>query len=225
MRKLLLLVIIVFLVAYADDFKPSIVVIGEGIVESEPDLATVRLGVSLQDRTADKVYQQTNNTINAIIKSLRDLGIKKEDIKTDGIGLYPQYEYPSGKQKFIGYQMYHNLSIRIKSIDKVADVIDHATFAGANTVSNINFGFQEPEKLRSKARSDAIDMAKKKANEIAKAAGINLGKIMQITETSYPLEYGAYDFSGAGGGESAVVAPGTSAVRVAVTITYGIKDQ
>lgn len=225
MRKILTIFFIFFLIGYAEEIKNVIIVTGEGVVESEPDLATIHLGVSLQDRTADKVYQQVNSLINQLMKSLQDNGIKKEDIKTEGIGLYPQYEYPDGKQRLVGYQMYHNLSIRVKDIKKIADVIDYATLAGANTISSINFGFQEPEKLESQARAKAITAAQKKGQELARGANLNLGKIIQITESSYPAEFGGYDLMKAGGASSAMIARGVSSVRVSVTITFAIQSQ
>lgn len=225
MKKTGIMLLAIILFGYAQSNQNTIIIRGEGIIESEPDLAIVQLGVSLQDRTADKVYQQVNNIISEITKSVSRLGIKKEDIKTQSIGLYPQYEYPEGTQRFIGYQMYHNLSLRIKDIKKIVDVIDFATVAGANTISSINFGFQEPTKLESQARVKAINEATKKAQEIAKAANLTLGKIIQVSESSSPINGDVYNFRGAGGPDATEIEQGVSSVRVSVTITYEIQSK
>jgi len=119
--------------------------------------------------------------------------------------------------------MYHNLSVQVKKIDKLADVIDNATYAGANSISSISFGFQDPEKLKSQARIKAIDAAGKKAKEIADAANIKLGKILQISEYSYPYEGRTVETAAMGGG-GAVIAPGTSSVHASVTIRYEIQQ-
>ena len=222
MKKVFIALFLICLSIYAQD-NNGIVVTGEGVVESEPDIATVQVGVSMQDNTANKVYEATNKIIKDIIDALVKIGIKKEEIKTIGIGLSPQYDYAQGKQKFIGYQMYHNLSVQVKKIDKLADVIDNATYAGANTISSISFGFQDPEKLKSQARIKAIDAAGKKAKEIADAANIKLGKILQISEYSYPYEGRTVETAAMGGG-GAVIAPGTSSVHASVTIRYEIQQ-
>jgi uncharacterized protein len=221
-KRLFALFFLVFLLGYAQDINSGLIVTGEGTVESEPDLAIVRLGASLQDRTADKVYQATNTTIDAIIKALVKIGIKLEDIKSEGVGLYPQYDYADGKQKFIGYQMNHNLSIKVKKIDKIADVLDNATYAGANTISGISFGFQDPEKFMSQARLKAIDAAEKKAKEIAQNADIKLGRIIQITESSYPVDFSRTLETGANA--QSTIVPGTNSVRASVTIRYEILE-
>ena len=223
MRKVLGVLFLILCTLQAQE-NNGILVSGDGVVESEPDLATIRLGVSFQDKTADKVYQQTNATINQVINALQKQGVKKEDIKTEGIGLYPQYDYTDGKQKFTGYQMYHNLSVQVKKIDRISNVIDNATLAGANTISGISFGFQDPEKLRRQARVKAIDAAFRKAKEIAEGANLKLGKVLQITETTYPYEFDRGMEMGGGGAQSATIAPGTNAIRVSLTIRYEIKE-
>jgi uncharacterized protein YggE len=99
----------------------------------------------------------------------------------------------------------------VKKIDKIADVLDNATYAGANTISGISFGFQDPEKFMSQARSKAIDAAEKKAKEIAQNANIKLGKIIQITESSYPVDFSRTLETGANA--QATIVPGTNSVR------------
>lgn len=220
MKKFLVASFLLCLAIYAQD-NNGIVVTGEGIVESEPDIASVQVGVSFQEKTADKVYQETNQTIDSIINALQKIGVKKDEIKTIDFGFSPQYDYSNGKQQFIGFQMHHNLSIQVKKIENIGNIIDHAMFAGANIVSSISFGFQDPEKLRSQARSKAIDAAEKKAKEIADGTGVKLGKILQISEYSNPYEARTVETAAMGGG-GAIIAPGTSSVHASVTIRYEI---
>jgi uncharacterized protein YggE len=222
MKKVVILLFLICLSIYAQD-NNGIVVTGEGVVESEPDIATVQVGVSVQAKTADKVYQETNQTIDSIINALLKLGVKKDEIKTVDFGFSPQYDYSNGKQQFIGFQMHHNLSIQVKKIENIGNIIDHAMFAGANTVSQISFGFQDLEKLKSQARIKAIDAAAKKAKEIADGVGVKLGKILEISEYSNPYEVRTVDAAAMGGG-GAVIAPGTSSVHASVTIRYEIQQ-
>ncbi|MEO0074973.1 MAG: SIMPL domain-containing protein [candidate division WOR-3 bacterium] len=221
MKRLIIFLFTIMLFAYAQESLNTIVVRGEGVIEQEADLAIVQLGVSLQDRTADKAYKEVNRIVNEIIKAVSRVGIKKEDIKTASIGLYPQYEFPEGTQRLIGYQMYHNLSLRVRDIRKLADVIDFATVAGANTISSISFGFQDPAKLESQARVMAINDATQKAQAIAKATNLNLGRIVQIIE-DLPSKRELPYYVGAGGPDGNEIMQGANIIKVAVTITYEI---
>lgn len=223
MKKVFIALLLIIISIYAQDSNNGIIVTADGVVESPPDFAIIQLGVSVQDKTADKVYQQTNETVNNIIDALQKLGVKKDEIKSVDFGFSPQYDYSNGKQQFIGYQMRHNLSVQVKKIENIGNIIDHAMFAGANTVTQISFGFQDPEKLKSQARIKAIDAAGKKAKEIADAANIKLGKILQISEYSYPYEGRTVETAAMGGG-GAVIAPGTSSVHASVTIRYEIQQ-
>ncbi len=72
--------------------------------------------------------------------------------------------------------------MRLRDINKSADVLDKMISAGANLVSGIHFEVSEPSKLLDQARGDAIADAKRKAEIYAKAAGVTLGRPLSISE-------------------------------------------
>ena len=74
------------------------------------------------------------------------------------------------------------LTVRLRDINKSADVLDKMICAGANLVTGINFEVSEPSKLLDQARVEAIADAKRKAEIYAKAAGVTLGRPLSISE-------------------------------------------
>ncbi|MEO0072356.1 MAG: SIMPL domain-containing protein [candidate division WOR-3 bacterium] len=220
MRVILSLLSVLTFFVYAQDSLNTLTVRGEGIVEPEPDLAIIQLGIALQDASAHKVYQNTEELVKEITKAALAAGIKKDDIKTGSLSLYPHYDYSDYVQKILGYQMNCNLTIRVRDLKKLSNVIEMIARASTNTTFSIFYGFQEPEKLETQARTKAFKDASRKAQELAKAANLKLGRIVKITEEIKP-----------GGGGEGCATPygmgdglGPNTIKVVVNLTYEIKE-
>lgn len=123
-------------------------------------------------------------------------------------------------QQILGYTVTHEIEVEVKDTNKVNAIIDTATQTGANQIGDIRFTFDKDlqKKLEEQARDDAIQNAKEKAESLSKAAGIRLGKIVDIT--SYP-EYGPYGETRAMNvAPDTGILPGEGTVRVNVNLAY-----
>jgi uncharacterized protein YggE len=183
--------------------KPAntISVSADGKVTATPDLATVTLGVLSQGKTAVDVKNQNNTKVSAITDFIKQQGIAASDITTSQFSFYPQQNYPivspgGGSSPVItGYQGNQTVTVKVRGVDKSRDVLnkilDGAVNAGANEIDGISFSFNDPNALQQQARKLAIDNAKTKAQDLAKEAGLSLGKVVSISETNsgYPVPY------------------------------------
>lgn len=161
------------------------VVTGEGKVFVTPDIAKITVGVQESGASLKTVQDNLNKKSAVITDAVKNLGVKKEDIKTTSYNLYPQYDYQNLPNRLTGYQVSTTYEITIRDFDKINDLIVIATGAGANMEGGINFEINEAtkkEKLQ-EARSLAAVDAKEKAQGLASAAGINLGKVINISES------------------------------------------
>jgi hypothetical protein len=82
----------------------SVSVTGQGRVSYNPDLAVVTLGVQI-DKVAkpEEALNQLNTKVNNIIKAVKALGVKDENIQTQNYSLYPQYDYKDNVSNVSGY--------------------------------------------------------------------------------------------------------------------------
>ncbi len=197
----------------------------DGKVTAVPDIAEVNLGFTTTSPTVSAAQNQANQTINNVSGAVKKLGINEKDIRTTNYNLRPDYDYNAKPQRITGYSIDVNLAVKVRDFAKINQVIDAGTANGANTVGNLNFTFDDPEKYKSQARKIAIDNARKKAGDIANTAGINLGKLVNVSENyaDYPRPLMALDkASGIGGGGAAPtqIEPGSSEVSVTVTLSY-----
>ncbi len=207
---------------------------GSGTVYAKADIANMNVGFRTERRqTAAEATEENTEKMNEILKALRDLGIESKDIKTSSYSLNPVYNWTERDgQKLAGYEVYQAVSLKIRDLEIIGDVISKTTEKGANQVGNITFTIDDEYELKNTARELAIEKAKEKAELIASQTGMKLGKIKGVHENSY-APIGIYDYSNArqemaydGLGSSAPspsIEAGQNEVKVEVTLVYEIK--
>lgn len=194
-------------------------VTGDGKVTVVPDTAIIDLGITINRPSVKVAQSQANSIINAVTQSVKDLGVAAKDIKTSNYSVYPQYDYANGQNRITGYQVSASLTITVRDIDKVNQIIDTATAKGANSVGGIQLTVDEDKKkqLLQDARELAVKEAKSKAESLARAAGLSLGKIVNVQESfgSVPVPM----YAKAVGGDTEIQ-PGSTDISTSVTLFY-----
>lgn len=158
---------------------------GTGEVSGVPSSAKISVGITKTEKTVQEATDAANKVINTITEQLKALGVKETDIKTSNFNSYPERTF-SGRDDISGYTVTENLDVTFTNVDNANKGLDIATAAGANNIGGVQFTLDEKMKadLEEKARMEAIKKAKEKAQKLANAAGIKLGKVMNITESN-----------------------------------------
>lgn len=192
-------------------------VTGEGKVTVVPDVATTNLGITVTRPTAKSAQTEANSVINKISTSLKNLGVGERDIQTTNYSIYPQYDRS-------GYTININLTVTVRDLEKINQVIDTATTNGANSIGGINLTVDEKrqKELLQQARNEAIKEAREKAQSLASTAGMTLGKIVNIQESQPGLPVfleRAVSLQQAGGGDTQIQ-PGSTDIVSTITLFY-----
>lgn len=160
-----------------------IMVAGHGSVEAPPDSAEISTGVVSEAATARAALDANSAAIRKIIDGLKGAGIDAKDIQTQQFQISPRYRtYKDRGQQIDGYTVHNQLRVKIRSIDRVGEILDQVVTLGANQASSINFIVSDAEKRKDEARKKAIENARHRAGILAQAAGANLGSVLTITE-------------------------------------------
>jgi len=215
-------------IGQSSQYKNTISVAGEGKVVGKPDIGQVSLSVVSQAATVAVAQKSNTEKMDKVIKAMKDLGVEEEDLKTTSYSIYPRYQYTSGRSDIIGYEITQALEVKIRDLEKSGDILGQAAAAGANQVGSLSFTFDDPEKIKSEARQEAIGQAKQKAQDLAASLGVSLGKVTSFSEgssdgtTPVPM-YSAQEGYGVGGGGAAPdIQTGQNEVVVYVNIAYEI---
>jgi hypothetical protein len=204
----------------------SISVTGTGRVTLSPDVADVRLGVSIARRTVKAARDDAATAMTAVIAALKHAGVADADLTTSTLSLQPQYDYSSNGSapRITGYQFSNAVTAIVRHLDAVGDAIDGAIAAGATSLDGVTFRVDDETKAEAQARSAAMGEAKTKADALAAAAGVTINGVISIAETiaptPYPMPYAALD-SGAKSVPTPIQA-GMNEVTVSVSVVYRI---
>lgn len=200
---------------------------GTGDVTVIPDTAKISLGVTKKAATVQSAKDQVNTIVNKITQDIKNLGVQVKDIKTTNYSVNPEYDYRVSPERITGYNVSSNIEVKLQPIDKANDAIDLATKDGANQVGNVQFIVDDAKQkeLLKEARLKAITDAKAKAESLANAAGLKLGRIVDVKESSqnnyppYPrMEMMSADK--AAGGAPTELNPGENKITSTVTLSY-----
>jgi uncharacterized protein len=204
----------------------QITVQGEGVVTAEPDIASVVVAVSNQNKKASEAMKQTNEAMNAIFdRLLNDFKLDKKDLCTTSFMLLPEYEYVKDKSPIqIGYSATNQLLIKVKDLSKLGSLLDYVVLDGANRVGGIQFYITNSNELVDQARDLAIKDAVRKANLYAKGLGVKVGKVVTVSELErYAPQYSMAESAAApGGARKTPTAAGEKQFRISVSVVFEV---
>ena len=234
--------LVTLIIAKAIDIRDKIQITGNTITVSDtgeiyakPDLALTTFSVITEAKTVGEALSENTKKMNAVIDFVKGQGVEAKDLKTTGFYIYPRYEYqkveteiypyPPGKRVLVGYEVTQSLEVKIRNMEKIGDIIEGATEAGANQVGDLQFTIDKQDELKAQARTQAIEKAKTKAKELASQLGVKLVRIINFSESSqlpyYPLRLEAA--APEAGGEVPQIETGENKISITVTLTYEIK--
>jgi len=219
-------------VSAPDNELPRVITVsGMGEIKTRPDMAIVTTGVTSEAPTAQEALSKNNAAMTAVINALKNAGIAEDDIQTSNFSVSPVYPpYQPGQTtppRISGYQVSNQVTARIKQLAKLGTTLDTLVRAGSNQISGVSFDIDEPKPFLNDARKKAVADARAKAELYAGAAGVTVGRVVQISESGGiihppPMPIARYKAMEAADA-SVPVAAGQQTVTSTVSITYEIQ--
>jgi uncharacterized protein YggE len=201
-------------------------VTGEATMSAPPDLAQIDGGVTSEAKTAREASDANNNAMAKVLLALKGAGIEEKDFQTSRLSLQPE-SAPNrgggGPATIVGYRASNRVTVKLRDVSKLANVIDAMAGAGANDIGGISFRVSNASKLLDDAREQAIADARRKAEIYAKAAGVALGAPLSIAEENNVAPV-PYRRMAAGMAVAATpIAQGEETLQVTVSVSWAIK--
>jgi uncharacterized protein YggE len=196
-----------------------------GTVTTTPDQAEI--SVSVQTESLDPKLAQAQNAVimTQVMTALKEAGVADKDLKTTGFSMYPVYD-DSGSYFFKNiryYQVTNTLLIRVTDVKQTGDLLDLAVANGANNVNGVTFTLSEEKQqgLRDEALTEAVGLARADADTVAKAAGLTITGVREITVGGGNVPYPVPMYSGANVKEAATpLQQGEMTVTASVSVSY-----
>lgn len=201
---------------------------GHGEVRVVPDIAMVSVGVTSQGQTAREALDSNTKAMKTLLETLKKAGIEDRDLATSNFSVGPRLDYGNNNgqpPKTVGYDVNNMVTVTVRKIDDLGELLDVAVSTGSNTINGISFSVSKPDSFVTEARKAAVMDARNKADTYASAGGFKIGNILSINEgTAYqpPIAYMAKS-ARAEASDAVPIAQGEQALSVDVSITYEIK--
>lgn len=202
---------------------------GTGKVSVTPDMATLNLGVMAQEATVAQAQSEASGAMTKVMKALTDAGVAQKDIQTGYFSISQQtsWDNQTKTETITGYQVTNIVTVKIRDTTKVGSIIDSVVQAGGDfiRINSINFSVEDPTQYYQEAREKAMTDAQNKAEQLAKLAGVTLGKPTYVVEESQtsPIYSRSYsNDSVAVPAPTIAVAPPISAGETEVTLNVQV---
>jgi uncharacterized protein YggE len=192
--KYLLLLLLLAPVSHAEEIVKTVSVKGEGEVRVRPDQADIFLQVRTKAKDAKTAQAKNAKEMARVQKALQgDFRVDAKDIQTSGFSVNPEYRYDNnGKQTFLGYMVNHSLTVKVKKIEKLGEMLDSLVGKGTEDVSvmlqNVNFGTEKRQDYEIQAMEIAMKNAETRASALAKFAKRSLKGVLRISDSNVQVQ-------------------------------------
>ena len=212
--------------AAPNDDMNTITIKGYAQRQVSPDTAFIVIGVVTQHEKVEMSIQQNAAKIDKIIRSLSNFGIVKGDINTSSFDLRPVYT-TGNDRKISAYTLENLLTIKVKDLANIGNILDTAFFQGANRLDGIRFTVSNADNLQKDLLQEAVRDGINKAKLVAGAAGRNIGVLLKAdvgnNTGSYPEARMIKSMNDTGGFAASQVFAGNITLTADVVLVYELR--
>lgn len=214
---------------------------GEGKVFVTPNIAMLSLTIRAQHTVLAEAQEAAATKGNGVTAFLKSRGVEEKDIKTTNYSVQPQYQYdnrpcvsgicpPQSPPRIVSYEIVNTLSVKVRDLESVGELLSGSIDAGANEVSGPVFEIDDPEAAKDEAKEMAVKQAEENARRIAEKLGLRLVRVVGYSESGgseAPIMFSKMAEDSRGGVLALPPAPdvqvGQNEVRAFVTVTYRVR--
>lgn len=220
------------LAAETERREATIIVSGEGEATVAPDMAVISLAVVRDADTASEALSANSAAMSEVLAALKAQGIAEKDLQTTDFSIQPKYKQETRTDGtyeapvIVGYTVSNGLTVRVRDLAQLGAIIDRSVKLGVNQGGGITFTNDDPDATVEAARKQAVEKAAAKAKTLTEAAGVKLGRIVEISENfarPMPQMYAAAPMAKMAD-ELVPIASGENLYTVTVNITYAIEQ-
>lgn len=162
---------------------------GEGEASIAPDMAEIQLQVTSKAKDAKGAQTKNAKEMARVEKVLKEqFKIESKDIQTSNFQVFPEYNYDNnGKRSFLGFRADHGLSVTVKKMDQVGNLLDSLVGKGSEEVSvqlsSVSFSSSKRKEVEIQALELAMKSASHRAEALAGFAKKKIKGVLRITDS------------------------------------------
>ncbi|MFZ1681941.1 MAG: SIMPL domain-containing protein, partial [Rhizobiaceae bacterium] len=185
--------------------------------------------------TARAALDANNAAMAEVIAALKAEGIEARDLQTSNFNINPRWYYPQNpdgsptqeQPRIVGYDVFNGLTVRVRDLARLGAILDRSVTLGVNQGGQVSFTNDNPAAVLKEARKAAVADALDKARTLAEAAGVGVGRILEMSETNFmpqPVPMMEAKMAMARDAAPVPIEAGENVWRVNVTVTFEISQ-
>jgi uncharacterized protein YggE len=214
-------------------------VTGDAEIKVAPDRVVISVGVESRSPQLATAKTRNDTAIAAILAAAKNEQVAVADVQTDFIEISPVYQSRDtneSRENYLidYYRVNKTVAITLRDVTRFERLLTAILGAGANRVYGVEFQTSELRKYRDQARDLAVKAAVEKAQAMAGAAGLKVGKPESISAYNQGggaaygrmrgptsnMSQNVMSTAGGDGETSGTFAPGRISVNASVTLTF-----
>ena len=205
----------------ADKETRQVTVVGAGQVQGAPDTLTVNASIEFVAPDVSGAMNQTSDRQKAVIDALVGFGIDRKDISTTQVSLQPQFA-GGDSTTIVGYRASNSIDVKIRKLDTASQALALIVSTGgdATRINSVNYSIEDDSQLVKDARARAFNDAKDRAQQYAQLSGLDLGKVISISESGGATPPTPMPYSRGAEMAAVPVQPGQQIVGFSVTVVW-----
>jgi uncharacterized protein YggE len=206
---------------------PTLSVSGSGEAELKPDFARIIIEVETQGDAIQQVVARNASSSDAVIARIIGLGITKDQIRTANFEVAQtplQTDRNGNEVKVPKFTASHRLQIITRDLGGIGKLAGEILASPDMRFDSVSFGLDRQEAGEDEARKAAVRDAKRQADVYAEAAGVTLGRVLEVRDGSaqpYQIE-GRMRAMAAKAAEVPIIPPATIRYTAGVSMVWEI---
>lgn len=176
---------IIAMPATAEMMKPGqMTITGTAKLEVSPDCADLTMTISADGVRPGVATASLQAKQLLLVAALTKLGVEGADLKLSHLTLNPVYTYDRHgieQPRVASYRATVTITATTRRFDQISALMDAGATAGVSSMSS-QFRRSDLAELKKKVREMALTAAKDKAAQTAKALGIEIGRVVSVSE-------------------------------------------
>lgn len=159
---------------------PLINISAEGQVKTKADMANIQLSIQAIELDANQARSKADEQVKRLLSQLKKFTLKEGSLDSSHTSIHQQYDYSAQPRKLLGYQASRQVSFELSDLKQLESLIKAVSQLEYTSLNNIQFSVKDERYWEDSALSNALQLAKAKAEIIAQEMGVELAGLYRV---------------------------------------------
>jgi uncharacterized protein YggE len=162
----------------------GITAFGSTLMRVDPDYSSLRFAVTRLAAKPKEAFDEARAGAERVRVAIRGLKIADRDVRSSDTALAEEYQGINQDRKMVGFRASITFNALVRDFAIVEPALIAVVDAGADHIYSVHHKTTRIREHRATARNRAMQAARAKAEEYARAAGVKLGAIVHVEDVN-----------------------------------------